>query len=456
MSDDDPFAEPDDTERTVVRPNPGGRLTPTQPSAPAPQAQTAPASPAPQATGGSANEVFAASQTGSNRLNAAATPLFSLVSRLRNRAQHSDPDAFRQSVANEVRAFEIRAAEAGVDSKSIQIARYAICATLDDVVLNTPWGGQSTWAQTSMVATFHREVVGGDRFFDVLAHLEKNPGPNIDLLEFFYSCLSLGFEGRLRVSQGGAEKHMDVRQGLAGIIRAQRGQIDTALSPHWQGVDQPYRERSFWKPVWLSLACLAGLLGLTYGGLSYALNAKTENAIGQMLVVNPATLPTLGERPPFEAPPAPVEIDRIEKVSGFLEPEIAAGIVEVFKQGNTITIRITGSNMFAPASDRLTERFIPAVVQVAQALNDEAGRILVAGHSDSDPISSRRFNSNMELSIARAETVRRLIATRLDNPLRIRAEGRADKQPIASNDTADGKARNRRIEVLLIQEGGQP
>ncbi|MFT6167898.1 MAG: type VI secretion system protein ImpK, partial [Celeribacter sp.] len=81
--------------------------------------------------------------TGMNPLNAAAATLFSLVGRMRNRAQHPDPEAMRRSVVAQVRDFESRALQAKVDAQSVKIARYAICATLDDVVLNTPWGGAS-------------------------------------------------------------------------------------------------------------------------------------------------------------------------------------------------------------------------------------------------------------------------------------------------------------------------
>lgn len=114
-----------------------------------------------------------------------------------------DPDALRGKVVAEVRAFDSRCIAAGIDPQQVKVARYAICATIDDVVLNTPWGEQSNWALQSMVGTFHRETVGGDRLYDVLARLEKEPSTNIELLEFIYMCLTLGFEGRLRVEQGG-------------------------------------------------------------------------------------------------------------------------------------------------------------------------------------------------------------------------------------------------------------
>ena len=221
----DPFAEPDDNERTVIRPNPGGKR-PTPAATPPTYGGSAQPEPAvmgvpaqPQRPAGDANAI---ATTGMNQLTALATPLLSLVSRIRNRAQHMDPEKLRQSVMAEVRAFENAALKAGEDAQKIKVARYALCATIDDVVLNTPWGEQSVWAQQTMVGTFHRETVGGDRFFDLLARLEQDPGTNIDLLEFLYMCLSLGFEGRLRVEAGGSDKHLQIRQSLARIIRGQR------------------------------------------------------------------------------------------------------------------------------------------------------------------------------------------------------------------------------------------
>lgn len=389
--------------------------------------------------------------TGMNRLNACATPLFSLISRIRNRAQHMDPDKLRQSVVSEVRTFENAALQAGIAAQTVKVARYAICATLDDVVLNTPWGEQSSWATQSLVGTFHRETVGGDRFYDLLARLEKEPGSNIELLEFVYMCLSLGFEGRLRVEQGGSDRHLQIRQGLARLIRAQRGPLEYDLSPHWEGADKPYRALSAWKPVWIAVGVTAVLLVLEFAGLSYALSSKTENLIGQLSVIDSGPVAELQRRAP-PPPPPPPEQAKVEKVAQFLQPEIEEGIVKVFEAGNTLVIRITGSGMFGSGSDQLQDSFVDPVNRVAQALNDEPGPVIVAGHSDNVPIRSSRFPSNMHLSLARAKSVMQQMADALNDPSRLSAEGRADNEPIADNSTREGRAANRRIEVLLVQE----
>lgn len=472
MSNNDPFAEPDDSERTVIRPNPAGRRPAAAPAGvpnyPAPP-QPAPTDPAaqnlgygvPQPTvarqaadnGKTAESPINLAMTGMNRLNAAAATLFALVSRIRNRAQHMEPEALRRNVVAEIRSFETRAIQAGIDPQQVKVARYAICATIDDVVLNTPWGEQSIWGMQSMVGTFHRETVGGDRFYDVLARLEQDPANNIELLEFMYMCLSLGFDGRLRVEQGGVDKHMQIRNGLARIIRAQRGPAEQDLSPHWQGVDRPHKPLSLWKPVYIALGVTALLLALTYGGISLALSNQTGRLMGQLASVDPGRPPIL-ERPapPPPPPPAAAGPSQVEVVSGFLEPEIKAGTVKVFEDASTLTVRLMGTAMFRSGSDKLAPDIEDTMKRLAKAINAEPGKVIVVGHSDNVPIRSSRFPSNQHLSLARAESVKKMMEARFDEPDRLSAEGRSDKEPIGPNDTAEGRAQNRRIEILLIRE----
>jgi len=458
MIDDDPFAEPGDTDKTVIKPNPMGRR-----SAPAKQPATdqqIPTDPAPRPISpnqpATDDAVINLARTGMNRLNATAATLFALVSRIRNRAQHMDPDELRRNVVSEVRSFENRALKAGIDNQNVKIARYAICATIDDVVLNTPWGGNSNWTQQTMVGTFHKETVGGDRFFDLLARLEKDGSTDIDLLEFLYICLSLGFEGRLRVDPRGADKHMQIRAGLARLIRDRRGAIERDLSPHWKGVDKKNQQFSVWKPVWIAVASLAGVLGIGFFGLSWALGGNTDHVLGQLSVLDSGVVAVLERKapPPPPPPPPPPEKNPYEKVKKFLDVEIREGIVRVIDDANTVTVLITGKGMFGSGSDQLKPKFLEPLQRIATALNDEVGPIIVAGHSDNIPIKTARFPSNTHLSLARAQSVMRTMVLTLNDPGRLSAEGRADKQPLVSNKTREGRAENRRIEVILVKQLG--
>ncbi|MEM9048524.1 MAG: type IVB secretion system protein IcmH/DotU [Pseudomonadota bacterium] len=476
MSRDDPFAEPSDTERTVVNINPGGRRPP-QPMAPPQAAPPAPAAPA--APAGSAGPAAAAPQmppagpavdlgadaTGLNPLNAAAAPLFALIGRIRNRAQHPDADALRDNVVREIQGFEGRALRAGAQQRDIQIARYAVCATIDDVVLNTPWGGRSNWTRSTMVGTFHKETVGGDRFYDLLARLEKEPATNRSLLEFIYLCLSLGFEGRLRVEDRGLEKHLAIREGLSRLIRAHRGPLETDLSQHWQGVDLPHRPLSAWLPLWTIIGITIGVLSLSWLLLSWFLAGDTERLGGQIAALRSDAAIRL-ERPeraarPVDAPvpdvvplppppPEPDVIPQIERIRGFLAPEVEAGEVAVLDGVNAITIRVPGGAMFPSASDRLKPEFNAIVDRIAEALNEELGKVLVVGHSDSDRLRSARFqNSNVVLSLKRAEAVMDRMADKIAATDRLTAEGRGEAEPLVENSSSANKALNRRIEVVL-------
>ena len=476
----DPFAEPDDSERTVIRPNPGGRR-PASPGAPAgvpaysqPAAAQqpslgygvpTPAAPiaAPQADGKAGESPIQLAMTGMNRLNAAAATLFALISRIRNRAQHMEPDTLRRNVVAEVRAFESRAIAAGIDPQQVKVSRYSICATIDDVVLNTPWGEQSNWAMQSMVGTFHKETVGGDRFYDVLARLEKDPPNNIELLEFMYMCLSLGFDGRLRIEQGGADKHLRIREGLARIIRAQRGPVEQDLSPHWRGVDRPHKALSAWRPVYIAVAVILAVLSMMFGGLSYILGGTSDRLLGQMASIDPGVPAVLSRPapPPPPPPPPPPEAgpDQVEMVSGFLAPEIEEGLIKVFQDASKLTIRVKGEGMFGSGSDKLSDGFDARIERLAKALADQPGKIVVIGHSDNQPIKTARFPSNQHLSLARAESVMKSMALHME-PGRTTAEGRADTQQLgdanteegrAFNNSREGRAENRRIEIILLK-----
>ena len=106
--------------------------------------------------------------------------------------------------------------------------------------------------------------------------------------------------------------------------------------------------------------------------------------------------------------------------------------------------------MFGSGSDKLAKGYDAKIERLAKALIDQPGKIIIVGHSDNQPIKSARFPSNQHLSLARAESVMKSMGAHLD-PARMTAEGRADKEPIETNDTKEGRAANRRIEIILLK-----
>ena len=87
---------------------------------------------------------------------------------------------------------------------------------------------------------------------------------------------------------------------------------------------------------------------------------------------------------------------------------------------------------------------------VANTLKNEPFKLEITGHTDVVPISNSTFASNWELSAVRATSVVRLLADNGIAPERLLAIGREASKPIASNDTAEGRARNRRVELMIL------
>lgn len=116
-----------------------------------------------------------------------------------------------------------------------------------------------------------------------------------------------------------------------------------------------------------------------------------------------------------------------------------------------VKIRMTSSVLFHPGSAQLQHRMIRDLSKVGDLLKRSNRRIIIEGHTDNEPIASRQFPSNWELASARATTVLRYLAKvhKIEENNMV-AISYGKTQPISTNDTVDGRERNRRIEILIV------
>ncbi|PJX15107.1 flagellar motor protein MotB [Halomonas sp. 141] len=126
--------------------------------------------------------------------------------------------------------------------------------------------------------------------------------------------------------------------------------------------------------------------------------------------------------------------------------------VSVSQGREGITLRIDDSLLFSSGSDVLTPQGLIVLEGLTSVLQTFEGQISVEGHTDNVPIATPRFPSNWELSTGRAIAVVRQLERQGIAISRMRAVGYADTQPMESNATADGRAANRRVELLLKQQ----
>lgn len=139
-----------------------------------------------------------------------------------------------------------------------------------------------------------------------------------------------------------------------------------------------------------------------------------------------------------------------EKLSQIRENLRKLGVKsEVVKYGSVIKLRINTDKLFPPGSDRPYPQAIPIIMDLCKKLKELDLPITIEGYTDNTPIKSSRFPSNWELSAARAVSVLRLFLQCGYDPKKLSAAGFGPYHPIAPNNTPEGRAKNRRIEVAI-------
>jgi len=132
-----------------------------------------------------------------------------------------------------------------------------------------------------------------------------------------------------------------------------------------------------------------------------------------------------------------------------LPTELEERGVEATGEEDTITFRLDDAVLFETAQAELQPEGQAAIDELIPIFQATTARISVEGHTDSLPIATEQFPSNWELSSARASAVLRYLAEQGLDPRRLRAIGYGDIRPIDDNETAEGRARNRRVEIVL-------
>ncbi|WP_035695351.1 type IVB secretion system protein IcmH/DotU, partial [Bradyrhizobium liaoningense] len=273
-------------ERTIIRPNPGGRLPPAPAAQPpagegpaarpsySPSPVPSPGAPAPSSPSSSSpipqHPSYAAAPTSqpseewistpaqapvqqgmlppgpplrvddlvapnANPVMRAAGPLLQLLGRLRVALMRASFASLMEQVADAIKFFEKDIRSAGISEHQANTAKYILCATADDIVQHIPTDERHVWTQYSMLSRFFGERVGGVRFFEILDHLKVDPLINYPVLELQHACLALGFQGIHRTSAGGLANLQVIQRNLYELLRRVRPKTVSDLSPNWRG-----------------------------------------------------------------------------------------------------------------------------------------------------------------------------------------------------------------------------
>ncbi|WP_299939891.1 type IVB secretion system protein IcmH/DotU [uncultured Microbulbifer sp.] len=265
-----PPPAPDGGDRTVMIPTPGA-AAPVQPD-PIPQQLFAdPGSAADRQVRNSLNPLVSA-----------ASKLLGVIIKLRTTMNHANVPDLHKRLTREIQAFEREAKQLALTPESVLTARYLLCTVVDEMVLTTPWGTASGWSQHSLLSLFHKETFGGEKCFAILQRMLETPASHLELLELFYLCLSLGFQGKYRLVQRGHEQIEQIRDELYRTIEQHRPAMERDLSPRWQGCVERKSRLIHFVPLWVIMSVAVGLLVATYSGYRWWLYETTTPVVDRV------------------------------------------------------------------------------------------------------------------------------------------------------------------------------
>jgi chemotaxis protein MotB len=135
-----------------------------------------------------------------------------------------------------------------------------------------------------------------------------------------------------------------------------------------------------------------------------------------------------------------------------LAPEIQDHVVSLKAQREGLIISLREIGFFESGSATLRESSLPAIARLAAVLSERPESLRIEGHTDNIPIHTSQFQSNWELSTERATELIKVFVTRYHfSPDRLSAAGYAEYHPVDSNGTAEGRAHNRRVDIVVLK-----
>lgn len=208
-----------------------------------------------------------------------------------------------------------------------------------------------------------------------------------------------------------------------------------------------------------------------FGG-SITTGAPTIINQGGGITGTPSIVSNSGSPSPAAATPDPtltamqhdaqvhIDSDRLDKAEQVMQAYIhqhkLQHVMQVKRDERGLVVTVmTDKMLFAPGDADLRPAEMGILNKVAHVINTIPNHVRVEGHTDNLPIHTDRFPSNWELSAVRATTVLRYFESQSVSAGRLEAAGYADQRPIAPNNTAEGRATNRRVEIVILKQFSQ-
>ena len=414
----------------MVIPNPGGRRTSSGhgPS----ENQTHSQGEQPRALNDNVIE-------GENKLLFYASDLINLANNLRTLEPQSTVEQLRIDIDNLIKQFDTKLTQQSVSQEVIMTARYLLCCLIDEHVLSTPWGIDSSWSYQTLLSQYHNETMGGEKFFFIINKIMERPQQNIDLIELSYVCLALGFRGKYRRLKNSENEIAQISNMLYQPILQYRP-ADNELSPSSIANVSRTSKRESRIPVTLIFMLLGIMCIAVYIVLLSNLHTKSSpifekiESIGWEDLSNQALQVGASTR----------SVNQIaQDISLSLNQAIENNKLTVDVNDNKIILRFVSPQLFSLGSASVNPKELPNVEQLVETILAHTDTVTIVGHTD----SSGKADSNWVLSRKRAESIEAWIDSANSNILRTNTKGVADTQPLT---LGKDQSLNRRVELILV------
>jgi type VI secretion system protein ImpK len=203
---------------------------------------------------------------------------FSLVAPLKDDQKAASVGAdFREQVLKTFTAMEKAAFEQQIGMVEFKDAKYAMAAYIDEVVLGSTWPGRLEWMSSPLQLQFFGEHTAGEGFFTRLANLRQGGEANLYLLELYYYCLQLGFEGIYKIK--GLEHLMALQVDVRSQIDGYRGPVKTRISPEGLPGNVLINQVRRQVPYWVIAVVAIAAMFFTYMGYSYVSGKAAASSV---------------------------------------------------------------------------------------------------------------------------------------------------------------------------------
>lgn len=368
----------------------------------------------------------------------ACQPLLRALSEMPAKVEDTDQVwLLKESLKQEITLFNLVCDEVDISWKKMAIVRYCLCTALDEAAHGQPWGVAYGWSQSNLLNHFEGDNDGGNKFFLLVGRLSMTPHDFADVLEIQLRILALGFEGRYSIIENGERQLTKIRQRLLALLISTRDGSPASLSDQAVPPTTVRQRQRLFVPVRVSLLLAALLAGGLFISCKYWLMVPQSRYLDQLQALAKQPLPAV-KQPRTEL-----------RLTVLLKPEIDQHLLSVDETAGQSRVTFSGDAMFDVAGTHLRPEMEPVLTRVAEEIVRVKGRVQIIGHSDTTPIHRPGLPNNRVLSEKRAASVGRLLQQSGLASAAIEVNGMGDSQPVANNATPVGRAKNRRVDLVV-------